>query len=142
MREYLRRCIFRPYRKGCGPAFTLTLWEWRYGGPGGVLIEYTLQQSDLRHRKGTREEALHTLRTGETLPPGTLFHGRDFGPGRFNCVDSDEAIEGLMGFLTLRPGDTDAEYFRDYTAAQLEFCSQHAEVLSGEVCVRFNGRGD
>lgn len=43
----------------------------------------------------------------------------------------------LLGFLTLRPGDTDREYFDKYTPAQLEYANQHAETLPCECYARF-----
>ena len=67
----------------------------------------------------------------------TIFEGSDFHCSPCYAVDSDGAVECLMGFLTLRPGDTDAEYFKDYTEAQKNFCSQHAESLSCEVSNRY-----
>ncbi len=42
-----------------------------------------------------------------------------------------------MGFLTLRPGDTDPDYFEDYTPEQHAYCDAHAEALSCEVSARF-----
>jgi hypothetical protein len=55
-----------------------------------------------------------------------------------NADDSDETVRGLMGFLTLRPGDTDDEYFENYTKAQRRYCDMHAEDLSCEVEARFD----
>jgi len=46
------------------------------------------------------------------------------------AIDSDASIGALLGFLTLRPGDTDAEYFENYTDRQREFCDTDAEALS------------
>ena len=37
-------------------------------------------------------------------------------------------LAGLVAFA-LRPGDTDAEYFANYTPAQLEFAESDAEEL-------------
>jgi hypothetical protein len=47
-----------------------------------------------------------------------------------NGIDSDESVRALLSFLTLRPGDTDAEYFENYTQEQLDFANEHAEMLS------------
>ena len=48
-----------------------------------------------------------------------------------------------MGFLTLRKGDTDAEYFENYSQEQTEFSEAHAESLGCEVYNRFKrGSGD
>lgn len=59
-----------------------------------------------------------------------LFHGADYGPAPHVAIDSDDALRGLLGFLTLRPGDTDADYFADYSDRQWEFAeSSDCELL-------------
>lgn len=100
----------------------------------------------LRH---VRLESGHTLRTWDTGrtrgtgmmartcigyelrdPSGAvLFSGDDFRPSPVHADDSDDTLRGLLGFLTLRPGDTDAEYFADYTPAQLAFATSDAAQL-------------
>lgn len=117
----LRRCIFRPYRPGAGPVFTLNTFyapNPRRNSWGTDGVSYTLDM-----RAGGR-----TVR---------LFAGADFFPGAFVCPDSDDAIRSLMSFLTLRQGDTDEEYFANYTQDQIDFCSNHAEALDCEVMRRF-----
>jgi hypothetical protein len=42
---------------------------------------------------------------------------------------ADEAARGALGFATLRPGDTDHEYFDGYTATQTAWVDEHAEEL-------------
>lgn len=69
--------------------------------------------------------------------PVTIFQGEDFSGSPMNADDADETVAALLGFLTLRPGDTDADYFENYTPAQLDFCAQHAEALSLEALTRF-----
>lgn len=108
MTDVIRTVIFRPYRKGMGPVFTLRMFG------AGDRIAYTLRAEGK-----------------------TIFEGSDFRCSPLDCEDSDESVKALMGFLTLRPGDTDREYFEDYTEDQLEFCSLHAETLSCEVGSRF-----
>ena len=62
---------------------------------------------------------------------GVLFAGDDFRPSPLHADDSDDVLRALLGFLTLRPGDTDADYFADYSAAQLEFAeSSNCEQLA------------
>lgn len=57
-----------------------------------------------------------------TAPGGkVLFQGRDFGCPRQIAVDSDEMLRNLLHWFLLRPGDTDEEYFKDYTPEQFEF---------------------
>lgn len=115
----LRRVRFAPYRKGMGPTFNLTTWDTgRSDNMGKWIIGYRLMMSI----PGTISE---------------LFEGEDFHCSPLHAIDSDETIAGLMAFLTLRPGDTDSEYFEGYTAQQLEYCSHHAEALACEAEHRF-----
>lgn len=59
-----------------------------------------------------------------------LFEGEDFNGSPMNADDSDATVRALLGFLTLRPGDTDREYFDAYTPEQLAFARGDAECLS------------
>ena len=117
-RDILRRCVFTPYIRGAGPTFRLVLWDTHQTDCGKCVLGYCL--------------TMH-CRRGRVV----LFEGEDFCASPLHAIDSDETIAGLMGFLTLRPGDTDPEYFADYTTEQLDYCSQHAEALSCEVSARF-----
>ena len=64
-------------------------------------------------------------------PEGTtIFDGSDFAGSPCHSDDSDETLRALLGFLTLRLGDTDREYFDDYTAEQIAFRDGPAEYLS------------
>lgn len=119
MRELARTVRFTPYRKGMGPTFTLRMfWTGLTGEYGKLRIGYTL-----------------TMREPESRKPVVLFDGDDYFA---HCEpDQNEAVGGIMGFLTLRPGDTDTEYFDAYTDAQRAYCDAHAEQLSGEVSCRF-----
>lgn len=115
--DLIRVCEFSPYRKGCGPKFRLRLWDTgRSDELGKQVLAY----------------ALHY--TGDKNP---IFAGEDFHCSPMVAIDSDSCVASLMAFLTLRPGDTDAEYFAHYTDRQREFCDQHAESLAGEVYARF-----
>ena len=61
----------------------------------------------------------------------TIFEGEDFCCSPCVAVDSDEMIRHLLGFLTLRPGDVEEEYFADYSAEALAFAQSDAcEALS------------
>lgn len=111
---------FTPYLKGKGPTFTLTLWDSFHGwAPTG--------QEYMRYRLTMSEGGKRTV----------LFEGTDYGRAPSDASDSDGAVQGIMCFLTLRPGDTDAEYFDNYTEAQRAYCEAHAEALSCEVLNRF-----
>jgi hypothetical protein len=118
VKEIVRRVYFRPYRKGAGPVFTLILWDTGRYDRGKFVVGYRLIQASYR---------------GD--PGGVIFEGEDFATP--NSIDGDDTVRGLMGFLTLQPGDTDKEYFDSYTPEQLSFAATHAEALSSEVYSRF-----
>jgi hypothetical protein len=115
-----RRVRLSPYRKGMGPTFTLTTW-W-------VGTDYT---------HGPKDRLRYELRMHLNGKTTVLFAAADYccAPG-FAC-DSDEAIGGLLGFLTLKPGDTDPDYFAAYTPEQLDYCDKYAETLMCESMRRF-----
>ena len=115
VQDKLRSVVLRPYRKGTGPVFRLELWDTNTRDEFG------------KYRLGYRLK----------MDCNVLFEGEDFCCSPMHAVDSDESVASLLGFLTLRPGDTDSEYFADYTPDQLDYCSQHAESLAFEVISRF-----
>lgn len=115
----LRSYTFRPYRAGMGPHFILTTWDARRQTElGKHVIAYRLTM----HGNGA---------------PVVLFHADDFACSPMVAIDSVGAAEAIMDFLTLRPGDTDAEYFANYTDAQKDYCARYAEALGAEVDARW-----
>jgi hypothetical protein len=120
MKEQIRRVIFTPYRGPASkdyPAFTLTMYATdRFDGRNGYYIAYKLTAT--QHAR-------------------PIFEGEDFSCSPMDAIDSDASVRALMGFLTLRPGDTDEEYFERYTPEQLAFAETHAESLDAEVHARF-----
>lgn len=108
-----------------GPKFTLHLWDTHQRDEyGKFVLAYQL----LMHESGKTT---------------VIFEGADYCCASGFTVDSNVAVEGIMGFLTLRPGDTDDEYFENYTQIQKDFCENYAEDLACEVQARFcdeNGR--
>lgn len=59
-----------------------------------------------------------------------IFEGDDFHCSPLQATDSDAAVAGLLGFLSLKPGDTDPEWFESYTPEQLAWCRAHGEHLA------------
>lgn len=115
--EKVRTVHFTPYQKGMGPRFTLHLYDVNATDSAGRYgVGYRLLMG--------REVVFECLNS----------EGCAYG---HHSVDGDAAVRNVMGWLTLRPGDTDAEYFAAYTPEQLEFCSSHAEALQSEVMFRF-----
>ena len=58
-----------------------------------------------------------------------IFVGADFAGSPLSADDSDECLRSLLGFLSLRPGDVEPEYFEHYSAEQLAFAEIHGEEL-------------
>ena len=133
MRDIIRRCKFAPYRKGMGPSFTLILWDTgKTGEYGKSRLGYELKM----HTPITRRAMAVAVPTGKSVTT-VLFSGEDYYCSPCHAIDSDATVAGIMTFLTLRPGDTDSDYFKDYNTLQLEYCSNHAETLSCETTHRF-----
>jgi hypothetical protein len=117
----VRRCIFRLNDSGGKLSFILSLWDTgSVDSTGKTRLAYRL----VMKRPGRR--FYHPV-----------FDGSDFCASPLHAIDSDETVKALMGFLCLRPGDTDREYFDSYTSDQLDFAEAHAEALQAEVYNRF-----
>ena len=64
----------------------------------------------------------HIIEYSLVKPDGTvLFAGSDLHTSPLHKPAGRDSAIALLGFLTLRKGDTDAEYFDKYTPKQLEF---------------------
>jgi len=59
-----------------------------------------------------------------------IFEGSDFCGSPLHADDSDQTLAALLGFLSLRPGNTDREYFDNYTPEQLDWARANCEELS------------
>lgn len=121
---YCRRVIFRPFAR---MRFTLTLWDNEpCDSAGKQRMRYRLTMSgfDVATRKNFGDGVV-------------LFYGSDFYCSPLHATDSDETVKAIMGFLTLRPGDTDNDYFSGYTDLQKDYCENYAEYLAMEVERRF-----
>lgn len=69
-----------------------------------------------------------------------------FPRGQLHCAvskacghssDGMAARELVMSLVAMRPGDTDADYFADYTPEQIEWCEEHGEALDMERMARY-----
>ena len=97
--------------------------------------QYLLTLRDTNQR---RENGASVLRYRFTQDGKVLFEGNDFANSPLEAVDSDATVAALFGFLCLRPGDTDADYFENYTDAQREFAEGDAEELGLLAMERFD----
>ena len=69
-----------------------------------------------------------------------VFCASDFAGSPMYENNSDETVAGLLGYLSLRPGDTDKEYFDCYFPAQMRFVEDMGEELAAASCDRFGER--
>ena len=58
-----------------------------------------------------------------------IFEGDDISVPAGQPLDGDQTVRGVLGFLALRPGDVEPDYFAGYTPTQLAWRDQHAEDL-------------
>ena len=105
----LRHVRLAPYREGCGPTFEFVTWD-----------------TNKRARTGQYEIGF-ALFVGEDENP--IMHTEGCGVSPMDAIDSDAAVRGALHWATLKPGDTDAEFFADYTEEQLTFLGAHADAL-------------
>ena len=133
--QLIRVVKFSPYGRGRAkyagyPTFTLYLWDSNERDTDGKhRLAYELREHGRAYGKANTR-----LKRRDTT---VVFKGDDFRCSPLHAVDSDETVKALMGFLTLRPGDTDKEYFDGYTLEQMNFALEHGEALSMEVYSRF-----
>lgn len=115
-----RVTYWQPYRVSYDSArFRLTLThggEWDSAGRWQYAYKFEI--------KPHRESAYRVL-----------FEGKDMWG--HDAPESDRAQAAAMGWLTLRPGDTDDEYFESYTPEQLVYAIAYAESLSCLASDRF-----
>lgn len=65
----------------------------------------------------------------ETGDASVVFEGTDYGVPSGQTIDGDRAVEGILGFLSLRPGDTDDEFFAGDTDRQTAWRIARGEHL-------------
>lgn len=91
---------YTPLVKWSKEGFVLKLWDTNtFGEYGKSRLAYKLYD----------EERL-------------IFSGSDYFCSPLHPIEGLHSIVGLLFFLTLRPGDTDQDYFYHYTRHQLEWC--------------------
>jgi hypothetical protein len=114
-------------------ALVMPEWEFKFTGPdderhlrtwaadGFVLEMYSTNKTDDR---GQTVIAYRLTDRGEVI-----FQEHDFCGSPMHADDSDQSVAALLGFLSLKPGDTDREYFDKYTPRQKEWCRERGEEL-------------
>jgi hypothetical protein len=97
--------------------FELRMYDDGTDDDGREVIRYVLHDNSWRDPEGQ--------------PGRKLFKGTDFRPSPLHAVDSPESIAALLGFLSMAEGDTDGEYFDNYTERQFAWVdSERRELLA------------
>ena len=124
-KDILRRYRFNPYYDSTKPSFSLTTWDTYICGDGGRSVigyQFTMHTFDL-------------LKPTKKKKSIVIFEGEDFAT--HDVINSDRVAQSILGFLTLRLGDTDKEYFDNYTEIQKDFRDFHAEMMAVFMYDRF-----
>jgi hypothetical protein len=79
----------------------------------------SLTVGDVANWRGGRAHYNYTL----SLDGHTLFTGSDWSPSPMDDPYSIGGLVSLLGWFTIKPGDTDDEYFMKYTDAQLAWAN-------------------
>lgn len=89
---------------------------------------YRLEVFDLRRtdRYGKAVVTYRLTHDGEVVFP----EGADFHCSPLNSPDDDGTVAAILSFCALKPGDTDPDYFADYTPAQLAWCRRFGDELA------------
>jgi hypothetical protein len=72
----------------------------------------------------------YVLAWDKAYTDAVIFRGDDLHCAPGTAIDSDESAGALLSFLSLKPGDTDDDYFNDYTQAQIDFVLEYGDDLA------------
>lgn len=87
----------------------------------------TLRLWDTYRTRGNKNVLRYQFKVGRKV----IFEGEDYCTSPRYAIDSLAAAYGCLGFLTLKPGDTDSEYFENYTETQMNWAkSSQCEYLN------------
>jgi hypothetical protein len=91
---------------------------------------FRLELHEVAGQPGRRMPQSHTPVGYRFFHDGRLiFEGDDIGVPPDQSLDGDETVRGVLGFLALRPGGVEPDYFAGYTCSQVAWRDQHAEDL-------------
>ncbi len=77
----------------------------------------------------------HNGRT--VFPRGAIWCGTPSMPGEGWSLDGPRVRELVLSLVAMKPGDTDEEYFADYTDAQREWAERFGDEISCEREARY-----
>lgn len=101
--------------------------------PDGEGFRLELHMSDKPASRFDRQRWQYVLWDENWAAPlGQLQKAPIFSSDDFETIyaEDEEIVRTLLSFLSLRPGDTDSEYFDSYTERQIAWRDERAETLS------------
>lgn len=105
---------------------TLAVTAWDNAPSSGTHQRIDVRARVLWTENGKRRSAT-TFKRGDTYC-GIPYH---------YCTDSKEAKALVLALLAMRPGDTDDDYFADYTDEQLAFAHAYSDDITCERMRRY-----
>lgn len=97
------------------------MWTWQ--DPDGYGFKVELFDSNERDRYGKWAVPFKFYHKGELIFENTLW------ASPMHATDNRETLAAVLCFCSLKPGDTDSEFFADYSERQLEWCQEWGETL-------------
>ena len=124
MYENLNVCFRLRVRLGDGKTLAVTAWD---DAPSN---------SPYHRRIDVRATVLWT-EDGKRCSATPFKRGDTWCGVSGGCTDSQEAKALVLGLLAMRPGDTDPDYFSDYTPDQLAFANDYSDDITCEQMRRY-----
>ena len=107
----IRYAVLTPYIKGNGPTMRVEIWDTyscdERGCTNLIARLYAFEGGKRTHVLDTR-----------------------FAMGMGQTDDGNDAMRAAITAVAMKPGDTDEEFFADYTPEALAFVSEHGESMA------------
>ncbi len=110
-KERIRYAVLLPYIKGKGPTMRVEIWD-----------------THTRDNRGCTNLVARLY----AFEGGKRTHVLDmrFAMGMGQSDDGDDAMRAAITAVAMKPGDTDAEFFAEYTPEALAFVTDHGESMA------------
>lgn len=134
--DFLFSLRFRLNLPGHGGTVTIRAWDMPRWNDDGTPCKRYPNENRFGHHYIDAEMSWRpdgAKRAEVVFPRGATWCGVASGA----CSDGIEARELVTSLFTIRPGDTDSEYFENYTPEQLAWVEQWAETLGMERMDRY-----
>ena len=99
----------------------IVAWAWR--------DDFIIALGNPKLDRGGTFQSRWTLTYNFYYKGDLLFSGSDYSPSPLYDFASNQSLAEMVGWLSLKPGDTDEEYFDNYTEDQLRFAEDHSDDM-------------